>query len=64
MRSGVTKITLPLGILAQSRRKVRRTLLLGNSRKQKKFQALSLGRTRKAYPQRNEKNNPVIKKSL
>jgi|UniRef100_A0A2K1Y3B4 hypothetical protein len=30
----------------------------------KKVQALSSGRIRKACPQRNEKNNPVIKKSL
>jgi esterase/lipase superfamily enzyme len=54
---------------------VRRTVLLGNSQRKKReekksmslgkrVQALSSGRTRKACPQRNEKNNPVIRKSL
>jgi hypothetical protein len=55
---------LPPRFLAESRRKVRRTLLLGISQRKKKVQALSSGRTRKACPQRNEKNNHVIRKSL
>jgi hypothetical protein len=33
-------------------------------KRKKKVQALSSGRTRKACPQRNEKNNHVIRKSL
>jgi hypothetical protein len=36
----------------QSRKKVRRTLLLGNSQEKKKVQTLSSGRTRKSLSSR------------
>jgi hypothetical protein len=55
---------LPLGILAINKKSEKNPTIMNFLKRKKKVQALSSGRTRKACPQRNEKNNPVIRKSL